>query len=1383
MRQIRQWLATSLSMLLLITGLLPAGVALAAETINFDASTAVPVASSGDGTSQSKAYVVSSQTISGLKVAFSGTTELSPQIRITLNGDPLQTLPDTTDPVNPSYTIKNFNLSPGANVLMAQIVSTGNKAYIYYQYNPTEDNRPIILDGYQNQGIDPYNAVVFGDSKITLSGTYGAGLTGSNLRIKIITNNGQTVNDLEKTPPKLGTNNRFTFSDIPLSAGLNQIVFYEKLGNTTAEHLNFYVQYNNTPLLSNLTIEDTPLEPIDTTFITVDSADNMELRVSGKATNADTVEIRNKTTGEAVEATVSRTGLFSADLPARLGENILAFTAINNNKKVGEIDRTIFILTSEDDEDSLFYDVSLGSIALNPDKSVNLYNDVTSFDFVGYAAIKFDETRNTNLKFEVKVEDTTNASATPITFEISGSELTKEGTTQDGFNRYKLNKPAAVSSSSLTEDHTYRVSLSYSYDEVDSSGGHSPAGSTSMNNYKYLFTYVDKDKPLFGNVEYLSSALSTTENNVISTVPAKFKVYTQNMALDESNFTIRYNNDVMSDIDFNSFSTADGQGFEFTLKSLGSGEGVLKISYENGGESADTPEYHLEVNVSPFVQLTYVDSSGKVRSFEDGFVVNDIDDIPNLDGKVYNTTISTLEAELNGEPLAITSQQTDTFRILDDKISDGLKKGTNKLEIVLNKKYTFTYDILFITSQAPTITGVKLKVNANGKNVDLEKDAGDSEYKTGAEFLTDFTFEVNDATHVYVEKNGNRIIDFVNDDGDWKADRKNYEYLDTLDQLPDDDDITDYFEEYNFESSGKNDFEGEMSTTQYNKILKSVQDKVTDPDDQEEALNLFPLILEKNGKTIYTIVAEDDNGARVRYEITINQQTNSWEIISPTKIRDSDEYIIVNSNSIPIKIFAENADKVMFGKVEATVENTTNRDFTFDEDLGKAVPKTYYVFTANVSLKKGLNTVKFTVQVGNNSYNDQVEIYNANSSVSGAEYRDTLGKKVSFSLFDKGLTLKFPTGTVLMSPDDNEAGKKVDNPNARIYTDVPLYFGIADKTTGQVTIPGDDLADDLELDNDTLLEKFNYASPLYYIDGGYEDNPGGKDPYDDEGDTDDFKSRYDENLVPNKEGTLTIAYDTSVVNAANNVLSVFFFDGRDWHSLGGVVNTGNQTITVPFRAFGYYIVLKNKESFDDVVNHDYARDDMETLYSKGIMSAYSGSSFGANLDISRGEFATMLVKALDLPINDGPYDGDDPVSPTFSDVKPDWDTWDYEYKYIETAARAGIVRGTEPGFFEPDEPLLRQEAAIMIARAMNLKTTGTPEAAQANLEKLFTDGKDVGYYAAQSVLAVTKAKLMTGEPVDANAKKPTYRFLPESKLTRADMAVITVRVMKQLKKL
>ncbi|WP_232622291.1 hypothetical protein, partial [Rhodococcus rhodochrous] len=72
--------------------------------------------------------------------------------------------------------------------------------------------------------------------------------------------------------------------------------------------------------------------------------------------------------------------------------------------------------------------------------------------------------------------------------------------------------------------------------------------------------------------------------------------------------------------------------------------------------------------------------------------------------------------------------------------------------------------------------------------------------------------------------------------------------------------------------------------------------------EQEKYLALLPLTLRKNNSTVYTIVAEDESGTVVRYNIKINQRTSNWEVLSPVKARSTDQYITVNSNSAVIKV-------------------------------------------------------------------------------------------------------------------------------------------------------------------------------------------------------------------------------------------------------------------------------------------------------------------------------------------------------------------------------------------------------------------------------------------------------------------------------------------------
>lgn len=1408
-QQIRHWLGVCLAMVMLVTLILPPmPLHAASNNITF---------ADVDGNllpdnEVHSAVVASSRTISDLYIKYGG-TDPEASFDVYVNGKKVQTLTKVNLVTGKPqlYKISSFDLAIGSNTVRVNSVKDTAFGERFYKY--VSNDQPVFLDDYINEGTSPYDAYPYGDPRITLKGTFGAGVVGGNLRIEIVTGNGQTVSGLEKLTPSI-SGSTFTFSDVSLQPGLNKIVFYERKENGRTDHLTFYVNYNNTPILEELKIEDVDLSPTGTTLVSVPSANRLVLNFNGIAKNADTVEVENITNKQTVNGSVNKnSGFFGLNLPVVFGENTLRIRVYNKDKQVGTFTRNILVATTSQNESDLLYSTKVNGQTWNPDEVSSLSNGLTNVDIVGNALLSFVEDvqvkKFKQFRYVIKSADPR------VTFEVSepvteamtdSNNVAYKGYVIDGsssgFTNFKAVTKKGFNLAGLQVGSTYELSLQYVYESKDSEGNWVDR-TVDLPRYKYQFKYVDGSAPQFVSAMYDGKQMSTTSTTTLAKNPAVITVETRNMTnLPASSgntnpnsgniLKVKINNTELSSADFRYTYTAGNSFFTIELLNPDIGSGTLQLIYDPSNKNVSA-EYRFKWQIAPYVQLTYRDRFGEVRSFYDGIEINDPNNIPNLDGRVFNYTInstgSNVKAKIANIDNAISNVDpaSGTFKInLADLINRSsnklvLNKGTNKLVVTLSglTDISFTYNLLYITSKAPTIEDVKLWVEHNGDETELSQKSGAAAFETGAAYLSKFSFNVKDATHVYIEKNGKRIVDYRMESGKWTQDKSNPEYIKVLDDIPSS--LGDRFNSVNFKNS-RDKFEATTSTSEYNNILRRVQELLANkPNDQDATLALFPLNLKKNDTTTYTLIAEDDNGTIVRYNVNVSQKTNSWEVISPVKARPDDKYITVNANSVQIKVFAEKADKVLFGKTEAVVTNTKDRDFVFNKELSKAVPLTYYVFTGTVPLKKGINTVKYTVEVGGMKYNDQVVIYNASASVDGAEFRDVLGKKVSFSAFDKALELKFPSGTVLLSPSNDRAGEEVKNPADDIFVDVPLYFGIADRTTGQVSLPGTSMRNRLTLD-----ATFNYASPLYYIDAGDVDYFGGRDPYYEEDDgAEDFRSRYEENLVPSKQGTLSIKYDSAIVNAANNVITVYYHNGFEWQNIGGVVNTGKKVIVVPFKGFGYYMVMKNRESFEDVVRHDFARDAMETLYSKGIMPAYSASSFGANRDMTRGEFATMLVKALDLEIKAGPYHDSnqrDPVEPTFVDVRPSRDTWDYEYKYIETAARAGIIRGKEPGYFRPDDSLTREEAAIMISRALNMKV-GSLDAAKLALNKMFTDGKDVGHYATASVLAVAKAKLMNGEPNDPNEKKPTFSFKPQNNLTRAEMAVITIRVMVQLKKL
>lgn len=1283
----------------------------------------------------------------------------------------------------------------------------------------------ITLTGFSKGTMnDPY---IHYESRLTISGTYVGLKDAKNLRLSR-KNNG-LIEKLSDQPTIVEGTSTFTFFNIGLKPGMNEISFYELTNSGEDVKFTFYVIYNDSPIFSELKVGNVPLAT-DVSVPTIVYSSRPSA-VTGRALNATNVRVENVTTNKTYTTRrVNDGGSFAIDMELVKGLNKLKITALAENKEIDLVERSVIYTDeySKQGANDQFYNVKIVNTSLSPSGGKTTVDDNlnTSFTVTGELLIHKDS----------MIEPFLSSSPTPSNhgqlriYNNAGIMLTATPTvsyrdTVGEYQRYTFT--GTFNGTGFADGQDYSLAFWYPFNRVtvDETGNVTRTPSdVEISNHKYPFQYVSATAPRIDSMVLSSEGnvpVDMTGVNIIRSSPYTIDMKTK-MITDKSKFAITYTYDTAttsdddtlgyaSEFDVEQPDSKDSSIFRITIKKAPAKETDIRISYDG---STVVKTFKIRPEVVPHVQLSYVNTSGKTIYVEKNITITDLSDPLNgvpLTGQVRNyapVTTDNVKAKIGDDFVTLVPNNSKTgFTISSSALGDVLKKNTNSgirvLEIVLvnDPKLSFKYNISYINEVVPKIEDVKFEIEQDKKNVILTKKSNETEYTTSASYLSGLSFDVAEADEVTVRKDGKVIAVFKDNSGTWEFQSIDADYMQSLkDAVQGTADASNskldtIFRNSNFEKSKSttdDSFKAEMDHYDYTN-LKNEFGKM-DKEEEVKRMPLFPLVLKEGGTTTYEIsAAKGDLITRQKY--TIKQTTNSWVVLEPIK-REGEDFYTVNANSAKVRIFAENAEKILFGKTEVVAKNTTDPEFEFNDKLGKPIPTNgYYVFESTVPLKPGLNKIKYTVVVNGNQHKDELKIYNASSSVGGAIHRDVLGKKLSFSVFDKSLELKFPKGTVLLSPTDGRAGDEVNHPTDDINVDVPLYFGIADRSIGQVD-PEIEIDDDDEREMESILkpeDNFNYASPLYYIDAGVVGAPGGTDPYYEEDDVlirgkeVDLKlwhKRYADNLVPSKQGTLSIKYDSSIVNAANTTLAIMYNDGEGWTNIGGVVNTGKKVVTVPFKGFGYYMVQKIKNSFPDVVNHAYARDSIETLYAKGIMEASDYNWFGADMKITRGEFATMIVKALDLPINAEPYDSkSNPTSPTFSDVDTnDNNPWNWSYEYIETAARAGIVRGKDAERFFPDDYLTREEAAIIIARALNLKT-GNPETSKVALSKMFTDGHLTGYYAVPSVLAVTKAKIMNGEPNDATAKKPTYSFNPRGDLTRAEMAVITYRIMVQLKKL
>lgn len=716
---------------------------------------------------------------------------------------------------------------------------------------------------------------------------------------------------------------------------------------------------------------------------------------------------------------------------------------------------------------------------------------------------------------------------------------------------------------------------------------------------------------------------------------------------------------------------------------------------------------------------------------------------PTVDAKLYING-----AEVIGAFAAYTTPDTE-FNI--NIAANPLMFGENliKLEMTVNG-YLITKEIrVFVQDDnlptishnkpiLPPVSGVRPDITSSSDRQQMYNDMtgltllNDIYYTTVLKY--DLIFEVSNFRRVQLQYDGKDIFEYDKiDDG-----------LPVLTNLP------------SQTTAGDSWVDNKIVDADYNGLTDTLYFRIRDVE--------FPT----PGSQIFNLKITNDTGSQAIKRLEVVREVVPYTILSPVPTVGND--IIVNKNFVNFKIQAEDADKVIIGKQEAAkITNGTCEDCFEMEYL---------------DLKEGKwNEIKFTVVRGPNSIAGSIKVFYANTNVQGAQYKEPLQKK--HQVFNKALTLEFDKGTLLRTAN-------VINGLHDLYEDQRILFGIANPDTGVV----EEFTDEgvKKTPKDIVVQRFirypdnfTFISPIYWVSGGlaekgtpgtagYEPKLHGMPPHNTDllltyTRTDPMRA-----LVPTQRGELTMTYDSNVRESAGVVVTIFHFDENgNWVNMGGIIDEKRHDITVPFDKFGYYAVAKMRYSFSDIQNHPWARDILEALYAKGFMDKVRFDEFGSDDYITRGEFAQLLVRALQLPLN---YDNRN----SFFDVQPGsryGNLW--EYKYIETAARAGIVHGLENRIFGPNMRLTREQASVMIARALEFKLPTNDEKLLAKLKKEFTDYGSINYYARPAVMTVLKEEIMVGKPnvTSSTTNKPTFRFDPLSNLTRAEAGAVAVRIMQQ----
>ncbi len=129
------------------------------------------------------------------------------------------------------------------------------------------------------------------------------------------------------------------------------------------------------------------------------------------------------------------------------------------------------------------------------------------------------------------------------------------------------------------------------------------------------------------------------------------------------------------------------------------------------------------------------------------------------------------------------------------------------------------------------------------------------------------------------------------------------------------------------------------------------------------------------------------------------------------------------------------------------------------------------------------------------------------------------------------------------------------------------------------------------------------------------------------------------------------------------------------------------TLTMLFSTVGY------AASFSDVNSENNFYESIQILSGLGIINGYTDGTFGPERDVTRAEFATMLMRAMASAGIGSP----DPAGTPFKDLNDAaWAIGD-----VKTAYDLGIINGMTATTFEPNSKVTYEQALKMIVCALN----------------------------------------------------------------------------------
>jgi len=210
--------------------------------------------------------------------------------------------------------------------------------------------------------------------------------------------------------------------------------------------------------------------------------------------------------------------------------------------------------------------------------------------------------------------------------------------------------------------------------------------------------------------------------------------------------------------------------------------------------------------------------------------------------------------------------------------------------------------------------------------------------------------------------------------------------------------------------------------------------------------------------------------------------------------------------------------------------------------------------------------------------------------------------------------------------------------------------------------------------------------------------------------------------------------------------------------LKDLAGNGNVSYSFSFTTANEAKVVIPVKQFSDVPTNHWAYQAVMEMAKLGILNGYSDGTFRPEDNVTREEFAKMMVLALNLPINE-------PVSPYFKDVKNSY----WAYKFVESAK--SYLTGYQKAdgmYFKGTNNAVREDMAYALVKAKGLNNQSVD---MSKLNTLFKDVNKITADLKKYVLIAYENGIIKG-----NADGT---FNPKGTLTRAEASKLLYNVISQ----